>query len=168
MYMYYRDIKTTNILIDESGQAKLCDFSFACHLNSESKGHYIYGTDEFMSPEIALSLDFTQAADIFSFGIVLCEVICGKEPSANFLCRRPQESFALNEEELRVSVLSGCPEALEALALLCCEVDPCKRPDAHMCREELQVGVCVCLCMYIYMCVCVYNLMHPHIHTLDS
>jgi serine/threonine protein kinase len=79
----------------------LCDFSFACHDESSSKQSFIYGTDEFMSPEVALALDFSFPADIFSFGIVLCELITNKEPSSTFLHRRPQDSFALDESELR-------------------------------------------------------------------
>lgn len=71
---YYSDVKTTNILITQEWEAKLCDFSFTCHEESSSKNSFVYGTTEFMSPEISLATDFTISADIFSFGIVLCEV----------------------------------------------------------------------------------------------
>lgn len=40
---------------------------------------YTYGTEEFMSPEIALGLAFGIESDIFSFGILLCEMITGME-----------------------------------------------------------------------------------------
>jgi serine/threonine protein kinase len=135
----HRDIKTTNILIDEHWRAKICDFSFACNNDSKTKSSFIYGTDEFMSPEIALAMDFNQSADIFSFGIVLCELISAQEPSSTFLHRVPNNMFAVNEEELRSALLSGCPEALEALTLLCCSVDSTKRPDAQLCINEFEV-----------------------------
>ena len=130
----HRDIKTTNILVDDKWRAKLCDFSFAIHKDSQSKRDYTYGTEEFMSPEIAFALDFDLSADIFSFGILLCELMTDIEPSI----RKPQDSFALNEEEVRSRILPGCPEALEALALQCCESDPLKRPTISTCIEELE------------------------------
>ena len=108
-------------------QEQLCDFSFACHEDSTSKREFVYGTDEFMAPEIALAQDFTKSADIFSFGIVLCEMVTSKEPSEKFLHRRAQDVFAVNEKELRAAVQKGCPEALEALALQCCDVEPGKK-----------------------------------------
>ena len=123
----HRDVKTTNVLIDDGWRAKLCDFSFACHEDSTSKREFVYGTDEFMAPEIALAQDFTKSADIFSFGIVLCEMVTSKEPSEKFLHRRAQDVFAVNEKELRAAVQKGCPEALEALALQCCDVEPGKK-----------------------------------------
>ena len=97
------------------------------------------GTDEFMSPEIALALDFSLSSDIFSFGIVLCEIMTCREPSEKFLHRRAQDMFAVPEHELRVSIQKGCPEALITLALQCCHVEPANRPTAQMCVDELEV-----------------------------
>ena len=134
----HRDIKTTNVLVDQHWRAKLCDFSFAIHRNSTTKLEYTYGTEEFMSPEIAFALDFDLSADIFSFGILLCEMMTDTEPSIDFMHRKPQESFSLNEVEVRTRILPNCPEALEALAFQCCESDPLKRPSANTCVEELE------------------------------
>ncbi|CAM9576736.1 unnamed protein product, partial [Ectocarpus fasciculatus] len=117
----HRDIKTTNILITSDWRAKVCDFSFACHIENLSKHDYVYGTDEFMAPEIALGEDFGTAADIFSYGIVLAEMISGQEPSATFLRRSARDLFALDEEELKAAVLPECPDSMEALTLMCCE-----------------------------------------------
>jgi serine/threonine protein kinase len=136
-----RDVKTTNILVSRDWRAKLCDFSFACHGDTASKHEYIYGTDEFMAPEIALGEDFNIAADMFSYGIVLCEMICGKEPSGSFLKRSPRDLFALNEAELRQSVMPGCPESLEALTLQCCSREPDSRTSAEECVMWLEVGL---------------------------
>lgn len=135
-----RDIKTTNILVDKDWRAKICDFSFSCHVNSLLKQEFTYGTDEFMSPEIAMGEDFGTAADIFSFGIVLCEMITKQEPSAYFLKRTAQNScFALPEDELRSAVLADCPESLEALTIECCNLEPDQRPKASDSVDWLQV-----------------------------
>lgn len=71
----HRDIKTPNIIIDENYHSKLCDFSFSCHEDCIEKNNFVFGTEEFMSPEVISSLDYDKSTDIFSFGIVLCEMI---------------------------------------------------------------------------------------------
>lgn len=91
-----------------------------------------------MSPEISLALDFDRTSDIFSFGITLCETITFREPSAEFLCRKAQHIFALDEKELADAVIEGCPEELEALACQCCDVDTSKRPTIQTCIDELE------------------------------
>ena len=98
-----------------------------------------------MSPEIALALDFSLSSDIFSFGIVLCEMMTCREPSEKFLHRRAQDMFALQENELRESIQKGCPEALIALALQCCDVEPNNRPTAQMCVNALEVLLNECM-----------------------
>lgn len=61
---HHRDIKTTNILVDKDWRAKICDFSFSCHVDSLLKQEFVYGTDEFMSPEIAMGEDFGLPAGV--------------------------------------------------------------------------------------------------------
>lgn len=58
----HRDIKTPNILVDKAWRAKICDFSFSCHTDSPVRNEYIYGTDEFMSPEISMGEEFHESA----------------------------------------------------------------------------------------------------------
>eukprot|EP01041_Mallomonas_annulata_P008495 gene8495-17522_t len=134
----HRDIKTTNVLIDDNWRAKLCDFSFACHANCSAKRAFIYGTDEFMSPEIAMGDDFDTSSDIFSLGILLCEVITGREPSAHFLHREAKNLFEMNEQELKAAIPLDCPESLEALVMQCCALTPSDRPTAQECVDWLQ------------------------------
>lgn len=134
----HRDVKTTNVLITDDWRAKLCDFSFACHADYDNKTAFVYGTDEFMSPEIAMGDNFDVSADIFSFGILLCEVATGREPSIDFLHRQAKTLFALDEDELKDSLPEDCPESLEALILQCCSTDPSNRPTAQECVEWLQ------------------------------
>jgi len=134
----HRDIKTTNVLIDDKWRAKLCDFSFACHTDCVAKRDFIYGTDEFMAPEIAMGEDFDISADIFSFGIVLCEIMTGIEPSTHFLHREAKNLFELNIEELKAVIPTDSPESLEALVLQCCTISPSERPSAEECVDWLQ------------------------------
>lgn len=66
-----------------------------------------------MSPEIALAQEYDMTSDIFSYGIVLCEMITNIPPSKTFMNRVPRNSFALEEEEVARHVLKDCPEGLE-------------------------------------------------------
>ncbi len=127
-------------MITRDWRAKICDFSFACHVDNLAKFDFVYGTDEFMAPEIALGEDFGTAADIFSYGIVLCEIISGKEPSASFLKRSPRDLFALNEDELRSSIMNECPESLEALTIQCCDREAEFRITASEISDWLEVN----------------------------
>ena len=57
-------LRQTNILVDKDWRAKICDFSFSCHVDSLLKQEFVYGTDEFMSPEIAMGEDFGLPAGV--------------------------------------------------------------------------------------------------------
>jgi len=71
-----------------------------------------------MSPEVALAADYDLASDIFSFGIVICELITGIPPSTTFMCRQPRNTFALDEEEVGRHVPLDCPEGLEGMYIV--------------------------------------------------
>jgi serine/threonine protein kinase len=134
----HRDVKTGNVLVDRHWRAKLCDMAFACHRSSPVKMKLTCGTEEFMAPEISLAYDCDLPADIFSFGIMLCEIMTGKEPGHEFLFRKAQTKFEVREDEIRNHLLPDCPEGLEALAYQCCDSEPRRRPNILQVIEELE------------------------------
>lgn len=125
------------MLIDSAWRAKLCDFSFAIHVDSTVKSDFIYGTDEFMAPEIAMSEPFNTQADMFSFGVLLAEVITEREPSDQFLKRTARDFFAMDVNQIRQTVLDGCPRSLTELCVQCCAQDPEFRPSADVASDWL-------------------------------
>src|ERR1700685_126843 len=83
----HRDIKPENVLVDTSSgrpQLKLTDFGVArlSYGASLTKLSGVIGTPEYMAPELVEQNRATPAADVYSAGIVLYEVLCGRTPFA--------------------------------------------------------------------------------------
>ncbi|XP_014523069.2 probable leucine-rich repeat receptor-like serine/threonine-protein kinase At3g14840 isoform X3 [Vigna radiata var. radiata] len=90
----HRDIKTTNVLLDKDLNPKISDFGLA-KLDEEDNTHIstrIAGTYGYMAPEYAMHGYLTDKADVYSFGIVVLEIINGRN---NIIHRQNEESFSI-------------------------------------------------------------------------
>lgn len=79
----HRDIKSSNILLDEDYEAKIADFGIAKMAEDplgSSDSSCFAGTHGYIAPELAYSLKVSEKSDVYSFGIVLLELITGKNP----------------------------------------------------------------------------------------
>lgn len=76
----HRDLKPGNILLDDNGNAYLTDFGIARVINSSLTGSAIIGTPAYMSPEQANGLPLDARSDIYALGVVLFEMVTGREP----------------------------------------------------------------------------------------
>ena len=88
----YRDIKPENILIGEDGYLKLIDFGMAKIVKNDEKATSFCGTPEYLAPEIITGEGHNRAADWWSYGILIFEMLCGIPP---FYCDNNEKMYEL-------------------------------------------------------------------------
>ena len=120
-YVIHRDIKPQNIVITESGKLKLADFGIARAANNtttvNSKNNMAVGSAHYLSPEQARGGYTDHRSDIYSLGVVMYEMFCGKLPFD------AEESVSVLMQHLHEEPVPPCevnpnlPEGIEAIIL---------------------------------------------------
>jgi tRNA A-37 threonylcarbamoyl transferase component Bud32 len=134
----HRDLKSKNVLLNMYLEAKLSDFGIS-RMRYLVETHMTagVGTSFWIAPEVLLGRDYDEAADIFSFGVVLSEIDTDDYPywnDENTSNRgRIQEAEILSlvaEGKMRPTFSDDCPKAILDLADCCLQKDPEDRPTA--------------------------------------
>ncbi|KAF8016380.1 hypothetical protein BT93_H1782 [Corymbia citriodora subsp. variegata] len=141
----HRDIKSSNILLDQTMRARVADFGLSREEMVDKNAANIRGTFGYLDPEYISTRAFTKKSDVYSFGVLLFELIAGRNPQQGLM--EYVELAAMNSEgkvgweEIVDSRLEGKFDLQElndvaALAYKCINRVPRRRPSM---RDIVQV-----------------------------
>lgn len=122
----HRDLKSANILLDDSYNAKVCDFGLSRLKAKERSMTGNCGTVQWMAPEILANQHYAEPADVYSYGIILWELLSRECPYGEM--SPIQCALAVLNQDLRPTIPEWCPPAFGALIKKCIDKDPNARP----------------------------------------
>ncbi|KZV43706.1 putative leucine-rich repeat receptor-like protein kinase-like [Dorcoceras hygrometricum] len=149
----HRDVKSTNILLDDNLNAKVADFGLSKLLGDNGKSYVttqVKGTLGYMDPEYYMTQQLTEKSDVYSFGVVLLELVTARPPiqHGKHIVRLVQEAMG-NQRELQnidqvidpnlesATKLSGLQKFLD-MAMSCVKESATDRPTMGEVVREIE------------------------------
>lgn len=121
----HRDLKSKNVVICSDYTCKICDFGASRFLGATTRMS-LAGTLPWMAPEVIQCLPSSETCDVWSFGVVLWELLTHEVPFKGI--EGFQVAWAVVEKEERLTIPSTCPAAFANLMSACWKTDPKERP----------------------------------------
>ncbi|CAN6439304.1 unnamed protein product [Victoria cruziana] len=151
----HKDIKASNVLLDENLEPHVSDFGLSKLLadNETQVTTVVAGTFGYLAPEYLHSGRATEKSDVFSFGVLLLELVSGKRPTDREFVNKGLNivgwlNTLMRESRLEEIVDKACagiiPESLVAvleIAVKCTEANPDDRPSMNVVLHMLEEGI---------------------------
>ena len=122
----HRDLKSANILLDDSYTAKVCDFGLSRLKAQERSMTGNCGTVQWMAPEVLANQSYNEKADVFSYGIIVWELLtrqCPYDGMSAIQC-----ALAVLNRNQRPDIPKWCPQPVQVLIRACVKKNPDERP----------------------------------------
>ncbi|XP_076339740.1 dual specificity testis-specific protein kinase 2-like [Tachypleus tridentatus] len=143
--VFHRDLTSKNVLIKRENYnltAVIGDFGLAERIPDDKSDQEhrlpVVGSPYWMAPECLKGEWYNEKADIFSYGIILCELISRIEADPDILPRT--ENFGVDYKAFS-KMCPDCPPGFLKLALHCCRIDPKHRSSFRVISDELEAMV---------------------------
>ena len=139
----HRDLKSRNVLISQNFTAKISDFGLSRAISTTSTMTCV-GSNLWLAPEMIRGEQFSESADIFSFGVMMTELDTGKMPYHDLLGYdgKRMSSIAIAHQvaykNRRPTMSEDCYSKLDMLANWCMHSDPLKRPSPKSVLKTLR------------------------------
>jgi len=132
----HRDLKTSNLLVDSHMNVKVCDFGLSQFIPKDAMTKdekRAKGTPLWMAPEVMMFQEFNEKCDVYSFGIVLWELLTRKEPFEGKFKQISKFKEAVCQKQERPVMPEDCPTSLKELIQECWGAEASRRPTfAHI------------------------------------
>nr|XP_016942324.1 mitogen-activated protein kinase kinase kinase isoform X1 [Drosophila suzukii]XP_036676089.1 mitogen-activated protein kinase kinase kinase isoform X1 [Drosophila suzukii] len=147
MSIIHRDLKSSNVLIYEAIEGnhlqqktlKITDFGLAREMYNTQRMSAA-GTYAWMPPEVISVSTYSKSSDVWSYGVLLWELITGETPYKGFDPLSVAYGVAVNT--LTLPIPKTCPETWGALMKSCWQTDPHKRPGFKEILKQLESIAC--------------------------
>lgn len=135
----HRDLKSENLLVDEHWRIKICDFGLARipRKSTRPMTHKI-GTPFFMAPEVILGKEYDDKADVFSYGVVLLELVTRCKGPPDIMERGPTDGYAVNFDRLMAFVPKDVPSDFFKIGKVSVSPNPGERPTFKQIVERIK------------------------------
>ena len=136
----HRDLKSPNVLIGRGEVIKISDFGTSREWNEISTRMSFAGTDAWMAPEIIRNEPCSEKVDIWSYGVVLWELLIGEKPYKDV--GSEAIIWGVGNNSLHLPIPESCPEGYKLLVKQCWSSKPRNRPSFK--HIEMHLGIAAC------------------------
>ena len=135
----HRDLKPENVLLSDDGRIKVTDFGLARELSADTDTGSLVGTVAYLAPEVIKRGKTQTQSDIYSYGIMLFEMLTGKQPFSGTDAIQVAMMHTTSRVGSARNENSSASKDLDELMLHCTEPDASNRPqDAVLALRTLE------------------------------